>query len=189
MTPLRRADGVSAADVFGTTFTRLRRRGLQPAVLHPACEVPPKAGIDEAERTWQSALPGALLKLLDGSPMFLSINRFERKKVRSSSSPCMASTSMQKPARQLKSSGVPVVCRRVVDVLLQDIGLAIRALGLVQRQHSRKEATSCKLVVAGGYDKRLSENREYLLELQTLAETEGVAQSVSWAWSLFLSSE
>lgn len=49
--------------------------------------------------------------------------------------------------------------------------LALRALHINSRL--RKEQCSsrpiCKMVIAGGYDSRLSENREYLQELKDLA--------------------
>ncbi|KAL2651401.1 hypothetical protein R1flu_019529 [Riccia fluitans] len=87
----------------------------------------------------------------NSEPFFLSINRFERKK---------------------------------------NIGLAISAFAAVTRElsavHVYKEhdeiaaSVDVRLVVAGGYDERLAENREYLEELKTLAAEEGVSSRVDF---------
>ena len=54
----------------------------------------------------------------------------------------------------------------------QNLGLAVRAFAEVleaRRQDGGSAAApDCVLVVAGGYDKRLAENREHFLEVQQL---------------------
>ena len=51
--------------------------------------------------------------------------------------------------------------------ILQGLPLAVKALYELKRQ-GRPGATSACLVVAGGYDKRLAENREHFKEVQQL---------------------
>lgn len=61
------------------------------------------------------------------------------------------------------------------------IGLAIRALHeLLQREQSGNgsAAAEARLVIAGGYDARLAENREHLEELQALVEELGLHERV-----------
>eukprot|EP00249_Psilotum_nudum_P014200 c24717_g1_i1 orf=146-1396(-) len=68
----------------------------------------------------------------------------------------------------------------------KNIDLAIAAFSLLCHHLSETEAVggssvsdfSLKLVVAGGYDERLRENREYLQELKHLAEEKGVTEHV-----------
>ncbi|KAI5066902.1 hypothetical protein GOP47_0017430 [Adiantum capillus-veneris] len=83
-------------------------------------------------------------------PFFLSINRFERKK---------------------------------------NIGLSIKAFGLLLDSNNQKQGDSSqkqggssyrrlKLVIAGGYDIRLKENRDYMRELMDLTEEKGIKDHV-----------
>lgn len=67
--------------MFAQTFTRLAARGVRPGVLYPAVAVPAAADLQEAEQGWQAGLPAELAAFIRGGPTFLSINRFERKKV------------------------------------------------------------------------------------------------------------
>ncbi len=62
--------------------------------------------------------------------------------------------------------------------LVQGIGLAIEALHALLESSSTAGAKGCRLVVAGGYDSRLAENVEHLLELQQLASELGVQDKV-----------
>jgi alpha-1,3/alpha-1,6-mannosyltransferase len=57
------------------------------------------------------------------------------------------------------------------------IGLALTALKELQQ---RQPGCSAQLVVAGGYDVRLAENREHLGELQALARQLGMEQQVAF---------
>lgn len=70
------------AGVFAETFSRLNARGMQPGVLYPAVAIPSAADLAAAEAGWHSGLPSELARFCKGGPTFLSINRFERKKVR-----------------------------------------------------------------------------------------------------------
>ncbi|GLI65070.1 hypothetical protein VaNZ11_008495, partial [Volvox africanus] len=66
--------------VFAQTFRRLAVRGVQPGVLYPAVPIPPEPELREAKANWRSELDSELAQFIDGGTMFLSINRFERKK-------------------------------------------------------------------------------------------------------------
>lgn len=55
------------------------------------------------------------------------------------------------------------------------IDLALKAL---HELHQRKPGSNAMLVVAGGYDVRLAENREHLVELQQLAQQLGIQEQV-----------
>ena len=69
------------AGVFLETFVRLRKRGIVPAVLHPAVEPPSEQALAEMRATWRAELDVGLAGFVAGKRLFLSINRFERKKV------------------------------------------------------------------------------------------------------------
>lgn len=71
-------------EVFEATFKDLRAKGMKPDVLHPACSVPQEQALSEARSSWREVLPQDLVSFLGGSAVFLSINRFERKKARPS---------------------------------------------------------------------------------------------------------
>lgn len=66
--------------VFADTFVRLHRRGMVPEVLYPAVRIPSQRELAAAASSWTTALPDNVVKLIQGGPTFLSINRFERKK-------------------------------------------------------------------------------------------------------------
>ena len=68
----------SPAGVFAETFRRLQRRGIVPGVLYPAVDIP---SAEQLAADRQRAAAPELAQLLGGSGCFLSINRFERKKV------------------------------------------------------------------------------------------------------------
>lgn len=72
------------AGVFAKTFRRLHERGVRPEVLYPAVTLPPLGTLAQAKERWRSTLPDSVVSLLpENAVIFLSINRFERKKVRS----------------------------------------------------------------------------------------------------------
>lgn len=57
----------------------------------------------------------------------------------------------------------------------------MRAFGQVvsgKRLEGGADVAGCRLVIAGGYDSRLAENREYLEELKDLAAELGLTQKV-----------
>lgn len=56
----------------------------------------------------------------------------------------------------------------------------LRSLGSTLPRHSLSEAT---LTIAGGFDKRLKENVEYLEELKGLSESEGISDRVNFVTS------
>ena len=66
--------------------------------------------------------------------------------------------------------------------------LAIRAFHHLLRQNRQlensPEESTCRLVIAGGYDDRLAENVEYHAELQELASSLGIGHLVSHHLSL-----
>ena len=56
---------------------------MVPGVLYPAVHAPSTAELQEAADSWGAELPAPLADFLRGpGPIFLSINRYERKKVR-----------------------------------------------------------------------------------------------------------
>ncbi|KAM0897945.1 hypothetical protein ACQ4PT_022239 [Festuca glaucescens] len=68
----------------------------------------------------------------------------------------------------------------------KNLGLAISAFALLRSVGSKQSGDSLQeasLTVAGGYDKRLKENVEYLEELKRLAVTEGVSEHVKFVTS------
>lgn len=68
-----------ATGVFLKTFRRLKKRGIVPSVFYPAVQLP--SDEDAAEVDWEYRLDPDLAGFLHGKRVFLSINRFERKKV------------------------------------------------------------------------------------------------------------
>ncbi len=54
---------------------------MRPGVLYPAVAIPAAADLEDAEQGWRAGLPAELAAFIEGGPTFLSINRFERKKV------------------------------------------------------------------------------------------------------------
>lgn len=97
--------------VFKEAFPGLKH--ITPGVVYPCVDT-------------STATPRATQPLWAGKKVFLSINRFERKK---------------------------------------DVGLAIRAFAGLDAERRR----GCRLIIAGGYDPRNSENSSYHTELETLA--------------------
>lgn len=70
------------ADIFRQTFSRLRKRGVVPGVLYPTVGLLSDEELQAAEVNWKSELPANLTEFIGDRRIFLSINRFERKKVR-----------------------------------------------------------------------------------------------------------
>ena len=50
-------------------------------MFYPAVPIPTEEELEEAQRSWQSVLRPEAAALMRGKRVFLSINRFERKKV------------------------------------------------------------------------------------------------------------
>lgn len=184
------------AGIFAQTFRRLAARGMEPGVLYPAVAIPSDAALAAAADGWRRGLPD-LAAFCEGGPTFLSINRFERKKVgwllggRVGGSAGVGGLC----CRALRADGQAACCslaasqgmpgpnsahltagRPMTVTCAQGVGLAIEALAELRARGARYAAA--RLVVAGGYDPRLPENVEHLAELRALAEARGVAASV-----------
>lgn len=69
------------ADIFRETFSRLRKRGVVPGVLYPTVGLLSDGELEAAQANWKSELPKNLTDFIGDRRIFLSINRFERKKV------------------------------------------------------------------------------------------------------------
>lgn len=69
------------AGIFQQTFARLHARHIVPEVLYPAVQVPSDADLETAQSQWQQHLSPQLTQFATSAPLFVSINRFERKKV------------------------------------------------------------------------------------------------------------
>ena len=52
-----------------------------PEVFYPAVPIPSDEGLKKAQRSWQSVLRPEAAAFMQGKRVFVSINRFERKKV------------------------------------------------------------------------------------------------------------
>ena len=64
--------------------------------------------------------------------------------------------------------------------ILQDLGLAVRALHNLQTSlGSAKSSQPTQLILAGGYDSRLAENRQVFEELQQLVRVLDLEHQVS----------
>ena len=75
--------------------------------------------------------------------------------------------------------------------MMQSIELAIQAFRLLAKHEEMKQdaaGVGCKLVIAGGYDPRLAENREYLEELKALASDLGLSEQVLCTLEFVMSS-
>lgn len=72
---------IPSPGVFAHTFRKLHQRGKVPQVLYPAVSTPSDADLEAGARAWRDELPLSVVDLTQQGPMFLSINRYERKKV------------------------------------------------------------------------------------------------------------
>ncbi|XP_038048588.1 alpha-1,3/1,6-mannosyltransferase ALG2-like [Patiria miniata] len=118
------------AKTFAKTFPSLSH--IQPDVLYPSLNF---AAFDGPVQTPTDLLPPNV------DTLFLSINRFERKK---------------------------------------NLGLAIEALGKLLENLPAKERKGVHLVMAGGYDERVTENREHYLELRQLVDRLQLADHITF---------
>ena len=69
------------AGIFEQTFQRLQARGVVPQVLYPAVQLPSDAALRSLRGQWQPLVSTELQHFMQAGPLFVSINRFERKKV------------------------------------------------------------------------------------------------------------
>ena len=74
-------------------------------------------------------------------------------------------------------SGVAKACVSMV-VPPQGIELAILSLHEASARQQQSSARTRRLVIAGGYDSRLAENREYYEELDALVRRLGLSEQV-----------
>ncbi|KAL3140010.1 hypothetical protein ABBQ38_004293 [Trebouxia sp. C0009 RCD-2024] len=124
--------------IFAETFTRLRARNVVPEVLYPAVQLPPQSALQASQQHWHSLVTPQLAAFMQAGPLFVSINRFERKK------------------------GIP---------------LAVKALHQLNNQDTLRTRVP-HLIVAGGFDTRLAENREHYEEVRQLVVDLGLQQQV-----------
>ena len=71
---------VFSAEVFQTTFARLHHRKVETLVLYPACSIISDRKLSQIQQNLAEYLPPGL-SFMTHQPTFLSINRYERKKV------------------------------------------------------------------------------------------------------------
>ncbi|KAL9951271.1 hypothetical protein ACROYT_G043908 [Oculina patagonica] len=124
------------AETFVSTFTRLRSN--RPRVLYPSLNFSSFDTPVATEETTNDLLPPT------AKFVFLSINRYERKK---------------------------------------NLNLALEAFDWLRNIISDKEWKNVHLVMAGGYDDRVVENKEHYLELCKLAEQYNLSSKVTFVRS------
>ncbi|CAB4309828.1 unnamed protein product [Prunus armeniaca] len=155
------------ASMFAKTFKHLDARGVQPAVLYPAVNV---NQFDEPTNSYKLN--------------FLSINRFEKKKnidlailafsmLRTLGGDVLQGLNLAEASLTIAGKTLNYYTSYRVryawslfSVILDDI-----CLGHIPKDPMR------------GFDKRLKENVEYLEELRSLAEREGVSSQVNFITS------
>lgn len=150
------------AGVFGSTFRRLQRGGVVPGVLYPAVPVPPDSALQEAAAAWRRELAPEVVSFIGQHPVLLSINRFERKKGIGLALTALKELQQRSQQQQASDGGG---------------GGGGGAAGSDNHNSSSLDSAPV-LVVAGGYDVRLAENREHLQELKQLARELGIEQQV-----------
>ncbi|KAG1674119.1 hypothetical protein FOA52_015748 [Chlamydomonas sp. UWO 241] len=141
--------------IFKSTFTRLADVGIEPGVLSPAVEPPSDEELQDAESWWADSKG-------DKSELSPALHAF------CSDGPVLLSIN-----RFERKKGI---------VLAVD---ALAALLKVQQNDMRDGSfvllpTSPRLVIAGGYDVRLAENREHLEELKAHAASLGLTDHVQF---------
>lgn len=115
------------AQVFKNTFLRLCH--ISPDVVHPS--------LNTSQFSGSGSRPSSLPLLQEDATVFLSINRYERKK---------------------------------------NLGLAIRALAQLKESQSKP----VHLIMAGGYDSRVTENLQHREELGKLANSLNVSHMITF---------
>ena len=170
-------------------------------MLYPAVHLHPLPG------TWQageaSSLPASLQEFLASDHVvFLSINRFERKKASRQHTPepaaavlaeagsawCIVGAAQRAAACRPQPPGTQNIALavRALEVALRLPASGTQAPSLLRRltssSSSKRAVRPLGLVLAGGYDQRLLENREVLAEMQGLARDLGVQDHVRALW-------
>ncbi|GAQ78823.1 Alpha-1,3-mannosyltransferase [Klebsormidium nitens] len=156
------------AAVFNQTFRHLRKKGVKPTVLYPAVDlkqfdIPPPSPKEQEGTLEESIMVADTLEGIGGlhkkSRIFLSINRFERKK----------NVGLAIRAYAIMRSQLP----NAMGGASASSDGASSSTGVREAQDS-----TVKLVIAGGFDVRLRENVELLEELKALAQESGVGEDV-----------
>lgn len=90
--------------IFAQTFRRLQARGVVPQVLYPAVQLPSVGALQISQQQWQHEVSPELAQFMQSGPLFVSINRFERKKVSPNPTwpPCVALAAGTYPCRHLQ---------------------------------------------------------------------------------------
>jgi alpha-1,3/alpha-1,6-mannosyltransferase len=135
--------------VFADTFSRLDKQGVSPDVLYPAVHPPTDTELETAKNNWETMLPSNIVDLIKGGPTFVSINRFERK----------------------KNIGLAVGALRQLMKEYNPLATSGTASDTKNRSESLLLPGEPRLVIAGGYDTRLTENVQYLQELGRMASS------------------
>jgi alpha-1,3/alpha-1,6-mannosyltransferase len=135
--------------IFDQTFKSLAGAGIVPKVLYPAVSIPSDDHIRDGEESWRKELPQDLVTfILTGSQSGLGKGK------KRLAQPPHVLLSINRFERK------------------KGIGLAIQALSRLSLD------PQAVLIIAGGYDIRLAENREHLEELRALAASLGVEDRV-----------
>lgn len=66
----------------------------------------------------------------------------------------------------------------------KNLALAIQAFGQLKDKLSKSEGDGIHLIMAGGYDERVTENKEHYLELRLLCEKLGITEDVTFLRSV-----
>lgn len=141
--------------IFAETFSRLAKRGIRPSVLYPAVHPPTDSELETAENNWETMLPNKIVELIKGGPTFVSINRFERKKNIGLAVGALRQLIKEDPSTRIS----PATSTSNATTSTEDFESSVLPPGVP------------RLVIAGGYDARLSENVQYLTELGRMAST------------------
>ena len=121
------------AQVFKTTFCSLVK--VQPSLLYPSLNF---SFFDQPPEDLKDVIPPR------AEFVFLSINRYERKK---------------------------------------NLQLALKAFSALQKRLKEPLLSQAHLVMAGGYDERVVENKVHYMELRALAQKQGIEENVTFVRS------
>eukprot|EP00271_Cylindrocystis_brebissonii_P011926 TRINITY_DN2994_c0_g1_i3.p1 TRINITY_DN2994_c0_g1~~TRINITY_DN2994_c0_g1_i3.p1 ORF type:complete len:375 (-),score=76.17 TRINITY_DN2994_c0_g1_i3:640-1764(-) len=158
------------AEAFLKTFTNLAALGCQPQVHYPGVHV--RAGEAEAWGTSGFAVNGCgpakpihkeeTVNGIQHVPYFLSINRFVRSK-----------------KIDLAVRAFAILKRKLGQALpTNEANGGAEERGIPVQGRNGRVPGDVQLIVAGGYDSRLTKHVEYRQELHALVASEGVADAV-----------
>lgn len=98
-------------------------------------------------------------------------------------------SAFNKPAEDLPEDVIPNK-KQIVFLSInryerkKNLALAIQAFGQLKDKLSKAEGDGIHLIMAGGYDERVTENKEYYLELRLLCDKLGVNEEVTFLRSV-----